>query len=317
MKTLMREHSPEFTNRLVITFLFFAVATVMYCVFAIVRINRLYVDVSDYRGPAFYELVEIQSRTTDAIQESFAYVVSGHAVEKEEFQTFMREFPAAAARFGKAARLDEPHKYTEWEKFVSIVELHQDLATCAEKMFAEFESDGKVTGETFEAYEETIDKLTQSMKELVQLEEQQLDAARAASASALQQTKWQLGFLAVVTCALSAASTILLLRSFRYHVVDRLTSRFLQEALSAQEKERSRLARELHDETGSALTSIMIGLLNLGHEIADEATLSRLGKLQEEIELTLDEVKRLDHGLHPLALEQLGFGAAVEQYVVE
>jgi len=98
---------------------------------------------------------------------------------------------------------------------------------------------------------------------------------------------------------------------------ERLRRRFIRDTLSAQENERTRIARELHDETGSALTSLMIGLRSLGRMITGEAALTQLHRLQHQLAGSLEEVKRLAHDLHPLALEQLGVGAAIEQHVLE
>jgi signal transduction histidine kinase len=98
--------------------------------------------------------------------------------------------------------------------------------------------------------------------------------------------------------------------------MERLQRRFLQEVLLAQESERTRIARELHDETGSALTSLAIGLRNAARLGDDEVTRAQFGRLQEQLDRTIDEVRRLAHGLHPLALEQLGLGPAVEQHAL-
>ena len=91
--------------------------------------------------------------------------------------------------------------------------------------------------------------------------------------------------------------------------------RFLGELLAAQESERTRVARELHDETGSALTSLMLDLRNLQRTLPAGAAVARLQELQKRLELTLGEVKRIARDLYPLPLEQLGFDEAIGQYI--
>jgi len=96
-----------------------------------------------------------------------------------------------------------------------------------------------------------------------------------------------------------------------------LSTRVARDAVArvvdAQELERKRLARELHDETGQALTSVLLGLKEVedAHDSAElrEAT-ARLRKLLVE---TLQDVRRLAVELRPKALDDFGLVAALER----
>ena len=86
----------------------------------------------------------------------------------------------------------------------------------------------------------------------------------------------------------------------------------LQRAVEGQELERRRLARELHDETGQALTSILLGLKSLeesGHRDVVEAVRS----LRELVVQTLQDVRRLAVELRPTALDDFGLPTALER----
>ena len=86
----------------------------------------------------------------------------------------------------------------------------------------------------------------------------------------------------------------------------------LERAVQGQELERRRLARELHDETGQALTSILLGLRNL--ESADRDELAEaIGNLRELVVATLQDVRRLAVELRPTALDDFGLAAALER----
>ena len=82
----------------------------------------------------------------------------------------------------------------------------------------------------------------------------------------------------------------------------------LRRIVAAQELERRRLARELHDETGQALTSILLGLKQL--EGAEPASVEALREL---VVATLQDVRRLAVELRPKVLDDFGLVPALER----
>jgi signal transduction histidine kinase len=87
----------------------------------------------------------------------------------------------------------------------------------------------------------------------------------------------------------------------------------LARAMTAQELERRRLARELHDETGQALTSVLLGLKAV-EEAPDEAELRvAAAELRELVVATLQDVRRLAVELRPKALDDFGLEPALER----
>ena len=93
--------------------------------------------------------------------------------------------------------------------------------------------------------------------------------------------------------------------------------RFLQRVLSAQEEERRRIARELHDEAGQLLTSLLVGLRTLEDckNITDAKVKGR--QLRKITALALDELGRLARGLHPTVLEDHGLAVALRRHIAE
>jgi signal transduction histidine kinase len=86
----------------------------------------------------------------------------------------------------------------------------------------------------------------------------------------------------------------------------------LRRLVEGQEMERRRLARELHDETGQALTSVLLGLKAV--ETAEDVP-AALADLRELVVSTLQEVRRLAVELRPTALDDFGLVTAVERLV--
>jgi signal transduction histidine kinase len=84
----------------------------------------------------------------------------------------------------------------------------------------------------------------------------------------------------------------------------------LRRVVAGQEVERRRLARELHDETGQALTSILLGL-----RAVEDAGGANVDELRALVVATLQDVRRLAVQLRPKALDDFGLVAALERLV--
>jgi signal transduction histidine kinase len=83
----------------------------------------------------------------------------------------------------------------------------------------------------------------------------------------------------------------------------------LRRVVEAQELERRRLARELHDETGQALTSILLGLAAIEERVGTEA----VAEVRELVVATLQDVRRLAVELRPRLLDDFGLVPALER----
>ena len=94
-------------------------------------------------------------------------------------------------------------------------------------------------------------------------------------------------------------------------------TRLIERVMSAQEEERRRIARELHDETGQSLTSLLVGL----RLIADTRTLknakTQVNQLRHITVQILDNLRRLARGLHPSILDDLGLVVALTRYTTD
>lgn len=87
-------------------------------------------------------------------------------------------------------------------------------------------------------------------------------------------------------------------------------------ALGAQEDERLRIARELHDEVGQSLTAAVLRIARVEREV--EATAAReLEDIRNAVRATLEEVRAIAANLRPEALDDLGLPAALRQLAIE
>jgi len=91
-------------------------------------------------------------------------------------------------------------------------------------------------------------------------------------------------------------------------------TRLLEQLITAQEEERKRIARELHDGVGQALTSLIVGMTLLPQMGENQAMAAQAQLLSRTARETLEQVRLLGRELRPSVLDDLGLGAALERY---
>ena len=89
----------------------------------------------------------------------------------------------------------------------------------------------------------------------------------------------------------------------------------LRRVVAGQEVERRRLARELHDETGQALTSILLGLRAVEEAGDGDGIRKSVSAVRELVVATLQDVRTLAVQLRPKALDDFGLVPALERLV--
>ena len=85
--------------------------------------------------------------------------------------------------------------------------------------------------------------------------------------------------------------------------------------IEAQEQERMRIGRELHDDVTQRLAMLAVELAQLEHDPFDVQ--NRVGKLRKETTEILDDVQALSHELHSSKLEYLGVAAGIRSWCRE
>jgi len=88
--------------------------------------------------------------------------------------------------------------------------------------------------------------------------------------------------------------------------------------IAAQEEERRRVARELHDDFNQRLAVLSVELEQLGQKIEKPLGLHRdIRRLQSQAQEIAAEIHRLSYKLHPAKLDHLGLAAAVKSLCAE
>ncbi|MBI5032856.1 MAG: GAF domain-containing sensor histidine kinase [Chloroflexi bacterium] len=102
---------------------------------------------------------------------------------------------------------------------------------------------------------------------------------------------------------------------------EKLRGQLLERAVSAQEEERKRIARELHDETGQWLTALAVGLGGVEQIVGQNPNLAQkqIGELKTMTMNAIDNLRQFVYDLRPSVLDDMGLVSAlrwlVDQYV--
>jgi PAS domain S-box-containing protein len=102
-----------------------------------------------------------------------------------------------------------------------------------------------------------------------------------------------------------------LMKTIRLHRQE--LSRLTEKLFQSQEAERRRIARELHDEAGQALTAVKLGLDRLEQKLSaeDDHLKQEVEEIRKMLTRTASEIRRISYRLHPTLLSDLGLEPAL------
>jgi len=116
----------------------------------------------------------------------------------------------------------------------------------------------------------------------------------------------------LLTGMLAPAMWWLIIRPLRSLIATR--TELLARVLTAQEEERGRIARDLHDSLGQSLTCLTVGLRAVEERSTDADVRQHLQELRRVGADAHQEIRRLATGLRPSVLDDVGLSAALERH---
>ncbi|MBN1431825.1 MAG: hypothetical protein JW931_03540 [Methanomicrobiaceae archaeon] len=101
------------------------------------------------------------AKTMEAVQEAFAYIISGSEEEKDDFYSLMTQVDYLDSDFVRHAGMDKTVEGSDFSaRHAAIVDARNKMVSSAESMFSEYEASGSVSYETAADFESAIDGLT-------------------------------------------------------------------------------------------------------------------------------------------------------------
>lgn len=106
---------------------------------------------------------------------------------------------------------------------------------------------------------------------------------------------------------------------FESREAEREISKLSARLITAQEEERSRIARELHDDLSQQVAALSIAMGNLKRQIPNQEpdVRGQSDRIQQKLVQFAESLRRLSHQLHPAVLEHSGLASAVRAYCDE
>ncbi len=108
-------------------------------------------------------------------------------------------------------------------------------------------------------------------------------------------------------------------RNRELHALNRTRRQLLAKTISAQEEERKRLARDLHDDSAQTLTAVLMTLKVVEDALVANPKVAKaaLDQSRSQLEMALREIRKAIVDLRPSALDDLGLASAIRSYADE
>ncbi|HKD08977.1 MAG TPA: ATP-binding protein [Bryobacteraceae bacterium] len=131
-----------------------------------------------------------------------------------------------------------------------------------------------------------------------------------------EQYKWEILISILIGLAEGALILALLVQRSRRRRAEHEVRDLAGKLIVAQEEERKRIARELHDDLSQQLAAVGLSVSSIRRDMA--SSLPKEYRKFEELQYRLtslhDDIHRLSHNLHPALIETVGLSAALRQY---
>lgn len=128
--------------------------------------------------------------------------------------------------------------------------------------------------------------------------------------------EWEYTILVLLTLCLAGALGLALYYHRKYcRQVSKHDQMLRQKILEAQEEERKRIARDLHDSVGQVLYSVAVGIKIVNQLKMDLSMREHMLEVEKLTERAMDEVKHMAFQLRPSVLDDLGLIPAIRTYL--
>ncbi|QDV42378.1 Sensor protein FixL [Stieleria neptunia] len=218
-----------YPRSLILSFAALLLLASTYCVYLFVRVDAV-TRTNNRRAPSVGRLFDLRSRTNDAVQECFAFVISGDEAEKRDFETWAANYEQFSRSFLQQAALDAVSR----EQFDRVLEQQHQIAGSGRQMITTYAQTGVVDRADFDAFEHDVDQFSRAMAVLQRQLESEWATSQQNTALVWHQTRTESLVLGAVFAVLSATLLFLLLR--RFHAYDQLREKAMTSIMESNRR---------------------------------------------------------------------------------
>jgi signal transduction histidine kinase len=199
----------KISTRIILSFVTLGVFIIIASVLGVWPIETHFKKPGGFRSDALYSIQALNSKLNEAVEESFAYVVSGDSHEKEEFLQWAESFqqnPEKHFSFTEEIikELGETREEEEKTLYNKIISQQSVLVKHAKTMFTEYEQNGSVSSQTFQQYEEAIDLVTTALDKAVAIQKEEVEHLHTIALNAIDHYKKLIYGIAFISIILAA-----------------------------------------------------------------------------------------------------------------
>ncbi|QDV83418.1 Sensor protein FixL [Stieleria magnilauensis] len=218
-----------YSRLLIISFAGLLLLASTYCVHLFLRVDSA-TRTNNRRVPSVGRLVDLRSRTHDAVQECFAYVISGDEAEKRDFESWTADYEQISQSFIHQSALDEASRI----QFDRVLKHQRHIAESGKRSMDGYDQTGAVDPIDFHALEHDVDQFGQAISMLQNQLEIDLAKSQLDTALVWNRTRTESIVLGVVFAVLSSTLLGLLLR--RFHAYDQLRDEAMTSILESNRR---------------------------------------------------------------------------------
>jgi len=253
------------------------------------------------RVAAELELDEVLDRATGLVQQSFDYHhVALFIVDRQREEVVLRAAAGYhAARVPESYRLDLAEGVVGWTVRHGTTRLVNDVST--DPYYA-----GGISGDAATQAELCVPiKVGRETIGVLDVQSPQRNAFDESDVMVMETLADQ------IAVAIESARLFEQVRAGNKRL-----RQLTQQLVSAQEEERRRLSRELHDEAGQALTALKIGLelIQADLPVGTGSLRQRMGEAVALTDATMEQIRLLAQDLRPPALDTVGLNPTLEGF---
>ena len=108
--------------------------------------------------------------------------------------------------------------------------------------------------------------------------------------------------------------TYAIIRRNKNQLIEKQRSR-LEAIVNTEERERQRIAKDLHDGVGQLLSSVKMNLTNTESKLGNEQAIQMLDQSKRDIDQIATELRNISYNLLPSSLEKFGLATAIEEQI--